>query len=186
MRRRSRLPRRPRRRPQSVPAPVRRALRRARHLQEAADYSGAAQIYDRLARSAYARRRLRPGIHMDLEAGRCYLEAGETATARRCALRAARYAQRLRQPGLARPLAEAVTARLSVEDPQVAEAFGAEIRALLGKADFVSEEQSQVSEVRRLPPDCPACHAPLHPDELTWVAEDRVTCPFCGTIVLAE
>jgi hypothetical protein len=73
-----------------------------------------------------------------------------------------------------------------VEDPQVAEAFGAEIRALLGKADFVSEEQSQVSEVRRLPPDCPACHAPLHPDELTWVAEDRVTCPFCGTIVLAE
>jgi hypothetical protein len=79
---------------------------------------------------------------------------------------------------------EAVAARLDSEDPEAAEAFRTESDALFGTAQTVVAASSH--QKRRLPPDCPACHAPLHPDDLTWLEDDRVACPFCGTIVLAE
>ncbi len=169
----------------SVPPAVRRRLARARGAVEQRRFVEAGGIYKDLARSAYAHGRIRPGIHMSLEAGRCYLRANDLEKARTTVLRVARRAAEVGRPGLCRPLAERIVQRLEQAGHE-ADAFREEIAALLG-----SSEPRQTSGVGRrtagtLPGSCPACSAPLHPEEIEWVADDRVTCPYCGTIVVAE
>ncbi|MGC9399175.1 MAG: hypothetical protein ACP5HM_08560 [Anaerolineae bacterium] len=193
MRRRSRSFRRPAplqrpRRP--VPPVVRRMLMRAHRAAEKGQYAEAAEVYDRLAREAYTRARVRPGVHMDLEAARCYLRSGEVDAARARLSRAAHRAVVVGYPLRCRPLVEQIVQRLEAAGrPGEAAQFHSEMAELL---QTLAPEPSEVptsasrSVPPRLPGSCPACSAPLHPEDLTWVAADRVTCPYCGTVVVAE
>lgn len=188
MRRRPFRPGRPHRAPGArtrISLVVRRRLERARHLVEQQHFVEAAEIYGQLARGAYARGRVRPGIHMDLQAGRCYLLGDDVANAKAAAMRAVRRADAFGRPRLSQPLVTKVIHHLE-QNGGDAEGFREEIASVLGTVDFQQTSSPQRRSEKRLPGSCPACSAPLHPDEIEWVADDRVTCPYCGTIVLAE
>lgn len=189
MRRRRRQigPPRPSRRPRPpVPPPVRRRFLRAQRFIEQGNFIEAAGIYERLARAAYDRARVRPGLHMSLEAVRCYLLADDVERAKAIVLQVAQRAKDLGLPKLCWPLVDRIVQRLEAEGLD-SESFREEITAVLG-----SFEAQPVPEIGRhaaqksLPGSCPACSAPLHPEEIDWVAEDRVACPYCGSIVVAE
>ena len=182
-------PRRPRRGPTRarplVPPVVRRRLERARRLVEQQHFLEAAGIYDQLARGAYAHGRIRPGIHMDLQAGRCYLLGDDVENAQTIAVRAAHRSSAFGRPHLCQALVMKIDHHLERNGGD-AEGFREEIASVLGTTDFQQADGFQRRFEKRLPGSCPACSAPLHPEETEWVADDRVTCPYCGTIVLAE
>ncbi len=173
-----------------VPPVVRRALAKAQRLVADRKFREAAAIYDRLAQEAYARGRLRPGLHMDLEAGRAYLQAADVNQAQERARRATQNALQITRPGLVLPLVGEITRHLEAQgDPEAARHFREGIEALLQEqrsapGGFIGEPRR--APRKTLPGHCPACHAPLRPDEVEWLADDRVSCPFCGSVVVAE
>ncbi len=182
--------RRPRRNRNPVVSRSQRMLVRAQRYVEQEKYLQAAEIYDRLARGAYTRARIRPGIHMDLEAARCYLQGADLDAARARVLRAGHRgkASGLFYPRRGQALLEQIAQRLEATGRTAdAAQLRTEAAEILGDAWAEREVNSdQRSLERTLPGSCPACSAPLHPDSLTWVAEDRVTCPYCGSVVVAE
>ena len=173
-----------------VPPVVQRALAQAQRLIAAGKFREAAAIYDRLAREAYARGRLRPGLHMNLEAGRAYLQAADVDQAQERVRRAMQNALQIARPGLALPLVEKITRHLEAQGaPAAARRFREEIEALLQEqrvalGGFPGEPGR--APRKTLPGHCLACHAPLRPDEVEWLADDRVSCPFCGSVVVTE
>ena len=173
-----------------VPPVVRRALAQAQRLIADGKFREAAAIYDRLAQEAYARGRRRPGLHMDLEAGRAYLQAADVDQSQERARRATQNALQIARPGLAMPLVEKITRHLEAQGaPEAARHFREEIETLLqeqrGAPGGSSGEPGRASR-KTLPGHCPACHAPLRLDEVEWLADDRVSCPFCGSVVVAD
>lgn len=170
---------------QSVPPPVRRALARAQRLREQGDFLAAAAIYDRLAQEALTRDRQRAGLQMTLEAARSYLRGEAWDEALKRARQAAEQARELGRPALVVPLARRLVHYLDEHgETERAERFRAEMEDLFGQ--HVGRVPAVEAAARRLPASCPACHAPLYPEEVTWLAADRATCSFCGSIVLAE
>ncbi len=173
-----------------IPPVVQRALAEAQRLIASGKFREAAAIYDRLSQEAYARGRLRPGLHMDLEAGRAYLQAADVDQAQKRARRAVQNALQIARPGLVMPLVEGITRHLEAQgDPEAARSFREEIEALLQEqrvapGGFIGEPRR--APRKTLPGHCPACHAPLRPDEVEWLADDRVSCPFCGSVVVAD
>ncbi len=189
---RRRFPRARFRRPQqlrpSVPPPVRRALTRAQRLREQGDFLAAAAIYDRLAQEALARDRQRAGLQMTLEAARSYLRGAAGDEALKRARQAAEHARELGRPPLVAPLARWKVRYLDEHgEAERAARFRAEMEDVLGqRVGRGPAAESAPAAARRLPASCPACRAPLYPEEVTWLAAERATCPFCGSVVLAE
>lgn len=164
---------------------VRRALMNAQRLLDLGQYARAASVYYRLATEAYARGRVRAGVQMDLEAGRAYLRADLLEQAQERARQAAERAQALGRGVVVRPLVEGIVRQLEAHgNATAAQRLREELEAWVG----APSSESAVREERRasLPGQCPACRAPLRSDEVEWSGEDRVTCPFCGSVVVAE
>ncbi len=189
---RRRLPRARLRRPRqlrpSVPPLVRRALARAQRLRAQGDFLAAAAIYDRLAQEALARDRQRPGLQMTLAAARSYLRGAAWDEALKRARQATEQARGLGRPALVAPLARQMVRYLDEHgEPERAKRFRAEMEDILGQRVAGAPELEEAAiAARRLPANCPACRAPLYPEEVTWLAADRATCPFCGSVVMAE
>lgn len=180
-------------RPGVIPPVVRRALANAQRLRDAGRHLEAASIYDRLALEAYERSRLRAGIHMDLEAGRSYLQGEQVQRAQERARRALRHALRIHRPALVLPLIAAIVRHLEEagqveEAQQFREEMDSTIEGRAGTPYPAGEVEATAVETRRpkLPTNCPSCQAPLRPDEVEWVGSDRCSCPFCGSIVVAQ
>ncbi|MFP4345659.1 MAG: hypothetical protein ACLFU8_13275 [Anaerolineales bacterium] len=167
-----------------LPPVVRRALVNAQRLLDLGQHAQAAAVYDRLATEAYARGRVRAGVQMDLEAGRAYLRADLVDQAQARARRAVERSGELGHAGLVRSLVEGIVRRLEARgDSTAAQSFRAEMEARW-ETESPPPTAAQ-ARTARLPAHCPACRAPLRLDEVEWSAEDRATCPFCGSVVVA-
>lgn len=180
-----------------VPPVVRQALMRAHRAMGEGAYGEAARIYGRLADEAKKRGRIKPGVQMDLEATRAHLADQDYAGAQARALHALRWLLEAGHlPARVRVVVAQVTESMHAQGAEeAAGAFEARVRDLLAEfghrwADVpeVVDAASGVSpdEGRRLPPNCPACYAPLRPDEVEWAAPGRAQCTYCGSIVLAS
>ncbi|MCJ7548430.1 MAG: hypothetical protein MUQ30_01970 [Anaerolineae bacterium] len=182
----------------TVPPMVRHALEHAQRAMQEGVPDRAARIYVRLADEAYADGRIRPGVQMDIEATRAFLAAQEFDRAQARALHALEYLLAAgRLPHRAKPAVERVAAAMTAQgDKDAAPAFRQRVEALLEVYGHSWDElaagpggdpRSPAGRARgRLPAQCPSCYAPLRSDEAEWVEEDRATCTYCGTIVLAS
>lgn len=167
---------------------VRRALDNARRAQQAGDWVGAATIYEHLAEEAYLRGRIRAGVQMDMEAARAYLEAQNYPLVQERLVRALRslLTQELPvQPVL--PLIEWVGDTL--ESGGAAAAAQTLLAAVEAELHIYGLSLATATPVRppphrALPAQCPACTAPLHPAEVTWLESGRAQCAYCGAMVL--
>ena len=176
----------------------RHALVHAQRAMQEGTPDKAAGIYVRLADEAYARGRIRPGVQMDIEATRAYLAAEELDRAQARALHALEYLLAAgKLPHRAKPAVERVIAAMAAQGAEdAAHAFRQRAEALLEKYGHswdkltdvpVGDPRSRGGQLRgTLPAQCPSCHAPLRSDEVEWVGDDRATCAYCGSIVLAS
>lgn len=173
---------------------VRQQLIRAQQAGETGDFETAIRIYSRLAREGYARGHYRPGAQMDIAAVRVLLRAGRPADAASRALHALRVLLEHNEvPRGALPLADRIERVMEdhgMRDDAVT--FRQNVDALLNEfnVDVPMErervQQQSAPQQYRLPAQCTACYAPLDPDDVEWLADDRIRCPYCGRVVLAE
>ncbi len=155
-------------------------------LMQAGEFDKAAERFYTLAQEAEKRGRSGGAGELYLRAARCYLEAGNVDRADDCAEQAihllikARRVRRVRQvlPKVLRALE-----RNGRHDD--AERLRAEVEtAFRGRQMMFPPAQEQAAA--RLPTKCPACGAPLRPDEVSWTGPTTAECPYCGSIVRAE
>ena len=194
---RSRRPGRGPRQP-AVPPMVRHALEHAQRAMQEGVPDKAASIYVRLADEAHADGRIRSGVQMDIEATRGYLVAEEFDRAQARALHALEYLMAAgKLPYRVKPALERVGAAMAAQGAEdAAQAFRQRVEALLEPYGHSWDElgDAPVGDPRfrggrlrgRLPAQCPSCTAPLRSDEVEWVEDDRATCTYCGSIVLAS
>jgi hypothetical protein len=167
---------------------VRRALDNARRAQQSGDWAGAASIYEHLAEEAYLRGRIRAGVQMDLEAARAYLETQDYPALQERIVRALRSS--LTQALPVQPILPLLEHASNILESHGATAAAQSLRtAAESELHAYGLSLTTVAPARLpshgvLPAQCPACNAPLHPTEVTWLESNRAQCPYCGTMVL--
>jgi NADH pyrophosphatase NudC (nudix superfamily) len=137
-------------------------------------FAEAAQAFDHLATAA-----LQHGwpqaARFTLRAAEAYLKAGRIPTARERALHGLEMlANADRWQQLQRAGERVVAALESHGQPALANEVRQALRQWLAAAP--PQPRARAS----LPATCPACGAPVHPEEITWETS-RAFCPYCGT-----
>lgn len=174
---------RPLRRPFAPDVPP--LLRRANQMLSAGSYAEASSAYEQLARAAEARGGPRAPFFY-IQAGRTRLLAGQAEQGvelleRGLGLFAMR-GQQFKAGNLGLRVVQELTAR----------GFAREAREV---ADYLNElipgfapPSAEAASSRRLalPSHCPACGAPLRPDEVEWLDDAAAVCEYCGSPVYGE
>lgn len=163
-------------------------LQRANELMAIGDYPGAARAYEELARAARAR--TGPAApHLYMQAGKACLlagqapvgmdhiqqglslfaERGEWIKFHRNRRRAVEELLRLGLNGEA----DSLSTFLSENIPEGIQENEAKTRDAVGRV----ERRKAI-----LPAKCQGCGAPMRSDEVEWVDEVSVECPYCGSI----
>jgi hypothetical protein len=162
-------------------------LQRANKLMETGDYPGAATAFEQLARAAEGRGGPRAPIFY-IQAGRARILANQIPVGVQSLKHAfdllAQRGQfpRLHQTG-ARVVSELTERGLTKESAEV----DAWVKALLppkSAGTFAPPETPAKRPI--LPTHCPACGAPVRPDEVEWLDDVTAECIFCGSPVRQE
>jgi hypothetical protein len=162
-------------------------LQRANELMTKGDYPNAATAFEQLARAAEGRDGPRaPFFH--LQAGRARILANQSTVGMQAFKRAfSLFAQRGQFPRVhqagTRIVSELAERGLTKEAAEVQ----AWIKALLPSkpaGTFTPPEASAKKPM--LPTHCPACGAPVRPDEVEWLDDVTAECLFCGSPLRQE
>jgi hypothetical protein len=162
-------------------------LRRANKLMAMGDYPGAATAFEQLARAAEGRGGPRAPIFY-LQAGRARIFANQSAAGMQSFKHAFDlFAQRGQFPRLhqtgARVVSELAERGLTKEATEV----DAWVKALLQSKSAGTFMPSETPAKRPiLPTHCPACGAPVRPDEVEWLDDVTAECVFCGSPMRQE
>ena len=144
------------------------------------NFTEAAAIFDRLAEGALARG-LPEAPRLTLKAAEAHLKAGHIEDARERALHGLEMlANTNRWPALHRAGEQAVALLNAQGETALAEEIQQAVEKWLAAAPPMPQQPQQSQQrAHALPATCPACGAPVHPDEVTWEG-DRAFCPYCG------
>ena len=148
------------------------------------DYGRAAELYERIAQTADDRGGPRAPI-LHLQAGRSRVYAGQTALGMPSLQRGLElFAQR----GQLDKLQNAASRVVSELKERGLTKEAAEIEALLKGVAPSTPAITEPVPVKKpiLPTHCPACGAPLRPDEVEWLDEVTAECGYCGSPVREE
>jgi thioredoxin-like negative regulator of GroEL/DNA-directed RNA polymerase subunit RPC12/RpoP len=170
------------------PAP-RRRLGRAQELLRRGNFVEAAQVFEKLAQEAEDRGMLDRAGDSRLQAARCYLELNNTERADQEGLHALRLFLRARRPRKVRRLLPKMVAALEKHGRhKEAEELRKRAEELLGslRARVGAGPGPGPARHGTLPGKCPACGAPVKPNEANWVGQDSAECPYCGSVITAE
>lgn len=160
--------------------PVLRRLRRAHRLLAAGDAAAAARILEGLARGAQTRRRPRAG-RLLLQAGYAQLAAGNHDRA-----------VGLIQEGLSEIAEHEESGRLAAAARRALRALEAhgmgeragklrgELLVIDPTLDLSSGAAMVIPPAPGLPPTCPRCGGPVHPDEVQRAQSGAALCAYCG------
>ena len=162
-------------------------LQRANELMATGDYPGAAAAFEQLAHAAEGRGGPRAPIFY-LQAGRVHVLANQnTAGVQSFKHAFDLFAQRGQFPRLhqagARIVFELAGRGLTKESAEV----DAWVKALLPpKLAGTLAPPETPAKKPILPTHCPACGAPVRPDEAEWLDDVTAECAFCGSPVRQE
>ncbi len=169
------------------------ALQRANELLAIGDYSGAAVAFEELARGAIARNGPRAPILL-LQAGQARILAGQAVVGMGHLKQGiSLFAARQQWPQLHRAGQHTIAflnQRGQTEEAQQIQDYL--IARLLpmpgGTVGPASTDSAALAEKSKplLPILCSACGGPIRADEVEWVDENTVECPYCGSAVRAE
>jgi hypothetical protein len=154
-------------------------LRRANQLLAAGNYAEASSAYEQLARAAEARGGPRAPFFY-LQAGRAAVLAGHVAGGIEQLERGIGLFAMRAQPFKAATLGMRIVHELDARGlKQEAARVNDYLKELI--PDFETAPAVPTPPTRpALPAHCPACGAPLRPDEVDWVDETAALCEYCG------
>ena len=161
-------------------------LQRANESMATGDYPSAATAFEQMARAAEERGELRAPI-FHLQAGRARVLANQSTAGVQSFKHASDlFAQRGQFPHLQQTGVHVVFELTERGLTKEATEVDAWVKALLlSKTDtFTVPETSAQKPI--LPTHCPACGAPVRPDEVEWLDDVTVECAFCGSPVRQE
>lgn len=178
-------PRRPAR--PGMAAPRNRAhkeLERAHHLMERGDYANAAELFERLARNAYDKGKMRQAPRLFLQAGKANILAGDLQQGEhmlRQGLEIIATAQKwqiLHNAGN-----RAIDELEQWGHSELAADFKKWLdETLPGGSVSFRQAQGLIREQRpQLPLTCPSCGGPIRPDDVEWLDARTAECPYCGS-----
>jgi len=160
-------------------------LIRSNELLAAGEYAQAADGLEQLARAADARGARRAPF-LFLEAGRARVMAAQAAQGLELIRRGLGL---MAQSGLARRLARSGSSLISELQGLGFDQEARQITAFLENlAPDVNSAVDGPAVVRRpsLPTRCPACGAPVRPDDVEWLDEITAECQYCGSAIRDE
>jgi len=160
-------------------------LRRANQMLSSGNYAEASSAYEQLARAAEARGGPRAPFFY-IQAGRARILAGQAGEGveqleRGLALFALRGQQHKAVNVGARVIQE-LNARGSKREAAQVSTYLEELIPGFG----TPSPGAAPAKRPPLPAHCPACAAPLRPDEVEWVDEAAAVCEYCGSPVYGE
>jgi len=160
-------------------------LRRANQMLSAGNHAEASSAYEQLARAAEARGGPRAPFFY-IQAGRARMLSGHAADGvelleRGLGLFAMR-GQQLKAANVGPRLVLELSARgYTAEAQQVSDYLDELIPGFAAPST-----EKKASRRPALPAHCPACGAPLRPDEVEWVDDSAAVCEYCGSPVYGE
>lgn len=159
-----------------------RQLQRAHHLMSQGAYAEAAEIFERLARTA-SRHGLKAAPQLLLQAGRAHILDGSIDLGmnnlREAMVQFSTAGQTERLPHIAVRISEELRSRGLVSE---AEQLEVEVKDLLKMKSLPSDSSPRESG-DPFPAKCPYCGGTVHPNEVEWVSSNHAVCSFCGSIV---
>jgi len=151
---------------------------------EKGDYVNAADLFERLARSAYDKGMLRQAPRLFLQTGKAYILAGDKVNG----------SDNLRQGLEILAIAEKwqilhnAGSRVVDELEQwghddLANQFKDWLNQTLpgGRDNFKHVNQDIRGQHPQLPLTCPSCGGPIRPDDVEWLDATTAECPYCGS-----
>jgi len=165
-------------------------LQQANALMTSGHPDQAARLYDQLAQLAEAHALPQRAARLTIQAARAWLAAGDAAAAVQRAERGLEVAIGLGYGLRAGQIVSGLIAEMRARGyAQAADELSRDLQTQLSQAgiDAAALGQPGLPAPGRgsLPAHCPACGAPLRPDEVDWVDATSAECPYCGTIVKA-
>ena len=157
-------------------------LQEANFAFEKGEYGHAAELYERIAQAADARGGPRAPF-LQLQAGRARLYAGQTRLGIPSLQRGLELFAQRGQVGKLNRFGERVVNDLKERNLEREVSEMEDLLRRLAAPLSGMEHQDIPSNLRKLPTHCPACGAPLRPDEVEWLNETTAECAFCGSPV---
>jgi len=158
-------------------------LERAHHLMERGNYANAAELFERLARTAYDKGKLRQAPRLFLQAGKANILAGDLQQGE----------EMLRQGLEILALSQKwqflnnAGARVIDELEQWGHSdLAAEFKTWLeetlpeGRDSYHQAMGSNRGQRPQLPLTCPSCGGPIRPDDVEWLDARTAECPYCA------
>lgn len=175
-----------------IAAGPRRALRNANNMMDNGNFAAAANIYDDLAKAALATGMMRHAPFLFLQTARARMLAGQLDQSIDAMQRGLNL---LAETGRWKALRNAGKVAVDELKRQGRAAQAGEVQAWLdnilkdhAEVDEAYTRETDVSEQKppRLPTKCPSCGGGIPSDEVEWIDEHTVECPYCGSAVQAE
>lgn len=173
-----------------VPGPLMRELQRANALEAQGQFADAAPLFAQLSELAAQRQMPARAANLSLRAARAYLEIRDVAHALPYAQRGL---QALADLGnwerVQRAGARIVQALRAQGHKADADALQKQITEMMASAGLTFDPNAtaapSAAEQPRgsVPAKCPQCAGPLRSDEVEWIDNDTVECPYCGSAV---
>jgi hypothetical protein len=168
-----------------APPPVPPLLLEANRLLANGNYPAAAEALEQLAQKAEARH-LPQAAPLYLQAGRARILAGQTAAGMKSLRSGLALLARTGRWAMLQRMGERAVAELSERGLKAeAQEIAAYLQSLL-PSGFTPGQGGKPVRQPLLPTHCPACGAPVRPNEVDWIDEWTAECPYCGSPIRGE
>lgn len=171
--------------PSGLDDSARKLLRRAHRMMENGDHTNSARIFERLAHQLEDRGVHRHTPNLYLQAARGNLLAGNAQQASALLIHGLSIFEKDRRwEALARASRRVLDELQRFGHPEIAGDISKWLAATLPEP---LDHYTQPRKLRgSLPLSCPGCGGTLLPDEVAFVDELKVECPYCGRIIRGE
>jgi len=168
-------------------AHARQDLQRANRLMEIGDFANAAFLYEKLARKVHDFGLPRQAAHLYVQAARAKILAGQVKPGLDILEQGlSTFTQAGLWEAFERVGSRAVDELRQQDQPQAAQDLAHRLDAMrLNRPLSMTPAELKESLHRALPLKCPACGAPVRPDEVEWIDENRAACDYCGGMLAA-
>jgi rubrerythrin len=174
----------------ALEAGPRQMLITANQLKETGKFAEAADIYERLANGAEKRGMLLRAPHLFMEAAQCRLMIKQSQSGVDLMWRGFRLLEKTKRwPAILKNGKGAVARLQRAEQLDEANKLQTWLDQILKdhpEAAAESLERTTAKKPYRFPPKCPHCGASIRLDEVEWIDEGNIECPFCGSTIQPE
>jgi predicted RNA-binding Zn-ribbon protein involved in translation (DUF1610 family) len=165
-------------------------LIQANQLKQSGKFEEAANIFERLARGAEQRGILARAPHLYLEAAYCRLHAKQIQPGIDLMWQGFRLLEKTKRwRAIYMNGRKAIAELQPLEQPEAAEKLQTWLDQTLKEHPEATSSPTELTTSKkplRFPPKCPQCGASIHMNQVDWIDEVSIECPYCGSAIQPE